>query len=193
MTDTIASGARKTMSRAIESARGIAIDLATPCASWRRALPRVASLTRQAAQAALEQSGKRVAPAELSVVLADDATVRELNAHWRGKDAPTNVLAFASDEPPVAGKPVLLGDVVLAFETVRAEAKAQGKSLADHLRHLVIHGVLHLLGYDHVAAAPARRMEALETRILASLGVADPYRADAPAPGEAALKEAARG
>jgi len=112
----------------------------------------------------------------LSLVLADDATVRGLNARWRGKDAPTNVLAFASDETPIAGKPVLLGDVVLAYETVAAEAKTQGKSLADHLRHLVIHGVLHLLGYDHIAAAPARRMEALETRILDSLGVPDPYR-----------------
>lgn len=192
MTGTIASGARKTMSRASESARGIAIDLSTPCASWRRTLPGVAGLARQAAQAALAQSGKRIARAELSLVLADDATVRQLNARWRGKDAPTNVLAFASDEPPVAGKPVLLGDVVLAFETVRAEAKAQGKSLADHLRHLVIHGVLHLLGYDHIAAAPARRMETLETRILASLGIADPYRVDAPARAPA-QNEAARG
>lgn len=193
MTDAIANGARKTMSRAIESTRAIAIDLSMPCASWRRALPEVASLARQAAQAALAQSGKRIAQAELSLVLADDATVRELNARWRGKDAPTNVLAFASDEPPVAGKPVLLGDVVLAFETVRAEAKAQGKSLADHLRHLVIHGVLHLVGYDHIAAAPARRMEALETRILASLGVADPYRATAAASDGSAVRETARG
>jgi probable rRNA maturation factor len=109
-------------------------------------------------------------------VLADDASVQDLNARWRGKDAPTNVLAFASDEPPAKGKPVLLGDVVLAYETVSREAKEQGKRLADHLRHLVIHGVLHLLGYDHIKATPAKRMEALETRILASLGVADPYR-----------------
>jgi probable rRNA maturation factor len=147
-----------------------------PCAKWRRALPGAAKLARQAAEAALAQSGKRIGAAELSLVLADNATVQELNARWRGKDAPTNVLAFASDEKPVAGQPVLLGDVVLAYETVAAEAKQQDKALADHFRHLVIHGVLHLLGYDHVVAAPARRMETLETRILASLGIADPYR-----------------
>jgi probable rRNA maturation factor len=156
-----------------------------PCAKWRRALPAAAKLARQAAEAALAQSGAqagkrsrigRGAAAELSIVLADNATVQELNARWRGKDAPTNVLAFASDEKPVAGQPVLLGDVVLAYETVAAEAKQQGKALADHFQHLVIHGVLHLLGYDHVVAAPARRMETLEKRILASLGIADPYR-----------------
>ena len=181
MTGASASGTRKKMGRTTDPKRGIDIDLAVPCASWRRALPAVAALARAAASAALEQSGKGwvrkpISRAELSLVLADDATVRELNARWRGKDAPTNVLAFASDEAPQPGRRVLLGDVVLAFETVAAEAKAQGKSLADHLRHLVIHGVLHLLGYDHIEAAPAKRMEALETRILASLGVADPYR-----------------
>lgn len=145
-------------------------------------------MARGAALAAVALSRKRIATAELSLVLADDATVRALNARWRDKDAPTNVLAFATDEKPVIGKPVLLGDVVLAYETVAREAKAQGKSLADHLRHLVIHGVLHLLGYDHVAAVPAKRMEALETRILASLGVADPYHV-----GPSALGETRRG
>lgn len=164
------------MSRTTDPKRGIEIDLAIPCAAWRRTLPAAAGLARAAATAALEKSRKPIRRAELSLVLADDATVRELSARWRGKDASTNVLAFASDEAPQPGRPVLLGDVVLAFETVAAEAKAQGKSLADHLRHLVIHGVLHLLGFDHTEAAPAKRMEALETRILASLGVADPYR-----------------
>ncbi|HVA15255.1 MAG TPA: rRNA maturation RNase YbeY [Stellaceae bacterium] len=164
------------MRRAIDPARAVAIDLAIPCARWRRSLPAVATLARQAALAALAQSGRPVARAELSLVLADDATVRMLNARWRDQDAPTNVLAFASDEPPAVGRPRLLGDVVLAFETVVAEARQQGKTLADHVRHLVVHGVLHLLGYDHVATAPARRMEARETVILASLGIADPYR-----------------
>jgi len=163
------------MSRATDAPR-IAIDLSIACAEWKHTLPSVATVARAAAHAALAQSGKRIDAAELSLVLADDATVRDLNARWRGKDAATNVLAFASDEPPAKGKPVLLGDVVLAYETVAREAKEQGKRLADHLRHLVIHGVLHLLGYDHMKAAPAKRMEALETRILASLGVADPYR-----------------
>jgi probable rRNA maturation factor len=173
------------MSRATEAKRGLAIELSMPCASWRRSLPQVGAVARAAAAAALRQSGKRLGRAELSLMLADDATVRTLNARWRGKDAPTNVLAFASEETPSLGRPLLLGDVVLAYETVAAEAAVQGKSLADHLRHLVIHGVLHLLGYDHLAAAPARRMEALETRILASLGVADPYRMRASSSHEA--------
>jgi probable rRNA maturation factor len=86
------------------------------------------------------------------------------------------VLAFATGAQPAAATPLLLGDVILAYETVMAEAKNQGKTAADHLRHLVIHGVLHLLGYDHDAAGAARRMETLETRILATLGVGDPYR-----------------
>jgi len=172
---TTASGTRSTMSRTTD-ASPIAIDLSIACAAWKRALPTAASVARRAAVAALAQSGKKIGAAELSLVLADDAMVQDLNARWRGKDAPTNVLAFASDEPPVKGKPVLLGDVVLAYQTVAREAKEQHKRLADHLRHLVIHGVLHLLGYDHIKAVPAKHMEALETRILASLGVADPYR-----------------
>lgn len=175
MIDTTASDTRSMMSRATDAPR-IEIDLSITCAAWKRARPSAASVARAAAQAALAQSGKRIGAAELSLVLADDATVRDLNGRWRGKDAPTNVLAFASDAPPAKGKPVLLGDVVLAYETVAREAKEQRKHLADHLRHLVIHGVLHLIGYDHMKAAPAKRMEALETRILASLGVADPYR-----------------
>jgi probable rRNA maturation factor len=155
---------------------GIAIDLSIASPAWKRALPTVASIARKAAIAALAQSGKKIGAAELSLVLTNDAIVRDLNARWRGKDAPTNVLAFASDEPPVKGKPVLLGDVVLAYQTIAREAREQKKRLADHLRHLVIHGVLHLLGYDHIKPTPAKRMEALETRILASMGVADPYR-----------------
>jgi probable rRNA maturation factor len=175
MIDTTASDTRSMMSRATDAPR-IEIDLSITCAAWKRARPSAATVARTAAQAALAQSGKRIGAAELSLVLADDATMRDLNGRWRGKDAPTNVLAFASDAPPAKGKPVLLGDVVLAYETVAREAKEQRKHLADHLRHLVIHGVLHLIGYDHMKAAPAKRMEALETRILASLGVADPYR-----------------
>jgi probable rRNA maturation factor len=175
MIATTASGTRSTMSRATD-APGIAIDLSITCAAWKRALPSVAHVARGAAQAALAQSGKRIGAAEVSLVLAHDATVRALNGRWRGQDAATNVLAFASDEARAKSQPVLLGDVVLAYETVVREAKEQDKRLADHLRHLVIHGVLHLLGYDHVKAVPAKRMEALERRILASLGVADPYR-----------------
>jgi len=120
-------------------------------------------------------------------MLADDATLRRLNRDYRGKDKPTNVLAFPLAFP-LAGRggkatpgnmvlgDLLLGDVVLALETVQAEAAAQGKSVGDHLAHLVVHGVLHLLGHDHVRATAAARMEALERRILAAMGIADPYR-----------------
>ena len=157
--------------------RAVVIDLALPCADWRRALPDVEKRARTAARAALAEAGKDLGQAELSLVLADDAAVAALNARWRQRSGPTNVLAFASEERAMPPAPRLLGDVVLAYETVTREAHDQGKTLADHLVHLVIHGVLHLLGYDHDAARPARRMEALETRILARLGVPDPYLA----------------
>ncbi len=115
-------------------------------------------------------------------MLSEDATVRALNRQWRGQDKPTNVLSFAAGaETAPPGAPCLLGDVVLAYETVAAEAKAQGKPMAHHLCHLVVHGVLHLLGFDHERAAEAERMEALETVILAGLGIADPYEPADPA------------
>lgn len=159
----------------------VEIDLAEPCARWRPLLPNIDRLCVEAARAALAAADE--APpgaAELSIVLADDALVQSLNRQWRGRDAPTNVLAFAAQEgetpDPASPLPVLLGDVVLACETVTREAAVQAKPLADHLRHLVVHGVLHLLGYDHMMEADALRMEALETRILAGLGVPDPYR-----------------
>lgn len=123
------------------------------------------------------QAGEGWMGAEVSIVLADDALLRELNGKWRGIDKPTNVLAFAAESgetPP--GAPRLLGDVVIAFETVAREAEAQGKPLAHHLRHLIVHGVLHLLGWDHEDPIEAERMEAFEVAILQHLGVPDPYR-----------------
>lgn len=156
---------------------GLEIDVAAPCGLWRRALPDAAALAAQAARATLAALGfAPAAGAELAIVLGDDALVRALNRRWRGRDQPTNVLSFASGAPPAAALPQLLGDVVLAFETVEHEAAAQGKSLADHCRHLVVHGVLHLLGFDHMEEAEAERMEALERRVLAGMGIADPYR-----------------
>ncbi len=177
MTDmTARRGARKTMPRTSDPTRSVAIDLAIPCAKWRRALSDAETVATEAARAALKHSGKKFGAAELSLILSDDKTVHKLNAQWRGKDAPTNVFAFASDESPKGPAPTLLGDVILAYETVKREAKEQDKTLPDHFRHLVIHGVLHLLGYDHQADREAKKMESLETRILALMGVADPYR-----------------
>jgi len=114
----------------------------------------------------------------LGIVLTDNSEQRALNRTWRGKDAPTNVLSFSTADPaqkPPPGAPILLGDVVLACETVVREAAEQRKPLADHLSHLVVHGVLHLLGFDHESDSEAAIMEAREIEILAGLGVPAPY------------------
>lgn len=112
--------------------------------------------------------------AEISILLTDDAEQRELNAQYRGKDASTNVLSFPQIEPfePVIG---ILGDITLARETLIREAEEQGTRLEDHFTHLVVHGFLHILGYDHLDEDEALEMEGLETQILAGLGIADPY------------------
>jgi probable rRNA maturation factor len=110
--------------------------------------------------------------AEISIVLTDDEEQRDLNRDWRGKDAPTNVLSFPQIEPfsPVTG---ILGDIILARETLEREAAEQGTALADHFTHLVVHGFLHILGYDHTTEEEALVMEGLETQILAGLGIAE--------------------
>ena len=102
-------------------------------------------------------------------------TLRALNARFRGIDRPTNVLSFPAAEPGRPGKARALGDIALAFETLEREAAELAIPLADHYRHLIAHGFLHLIGYDHETDTEAERMEALETRILARLGAADPY------------------
>ena len=162
-----------------DPAGSIEIEVAPRSPLWREALPEAESVTIRAARAALAGSGRAPGGAgELGIVLGDNALLHVLNKVWRGQDKPTNVLSFGSDgETRPEGAPQLLGDVVLAFETVAAEAREQQKPLAHHLTHLVVHGVLHLLGFDHEAAAEAAEMEALETEILAGLGIADPYRA----------------
>lgn len=131
-----------------------------------------------AVRAALAQSKAKITgAAELSIVLTDDAEQQVLNRDWRGIDKPTNVLSFPQIEPfgAVSG---LLGDIILARETLVREADEQGVSFEDHFTHLVVHGFLHLLGYDHMDDDEALAMEGLETQILASLGVADPYAED---------------
>lgn len=132
-------------------------------------------LAERAVFEALKLSKAKVkGAAELAIVLTNDAEQRELNRQWRGKDSSTNVLSFPQIEPfgPVIG---ILGDITLARETLIAEANDQGTSLEDHFTHLVVHGFLHILGYDHLTDDEAQIMEGLETRILASLGIADPY------------------
>ena len=113
---------------------------------------------------------------ELSIVFSDDAHIRTLNAGWRGKDKPTNVLSFPAFPFPKGGPlPPMLGDIVLAAETVTKEAGLEDKPLENHITHLVIHGLLHLLGYDHETDAEAEEMEAIERAALARLAIPDPY------------------
>ena len=176
---------------------GAEIFVSTPCGAWLDRLPQALSLCRRAALLSLEQATSADAvPAlasrdlvkEASVVLADDGFVRKLNRAYRGRDEATNVLSFATFDPsdpscPLAhgegadadDHPVLLGDVIIAFETVAAECENQGKSLEAHLCHMVVHGMLHLLGYDHADDGPATTMERLETSILECMGYPDPY------------------
>jgi len=129
----------------------------------------------EAVLAALELSKARVkGVAELSILLTNDEEQQALNREWRDKDSSTNVLSFPQIEPfgPVVG---LLGDITLARETLIREAEEQGVSFEDHFTHLVVHGFLHILGYDHMNEEEALLMEGLETQILAKLGVDDPY------------------
>jgi probable rRNA maturation factor len=158
------------------------VDVASTCTGWTQVCPGAKKHARSATHRALEHAaptGRRHARLEVAIVLADAGLQRRLNRDYRGVDAPTNVLAFPAwglgVHVPI-GAPVLLGDVVLALEIIAREASEQSKPIADHLRHLVVHGVLHLLGYDHMTQAEAAMMEALERSILAGLGVPDPYR-----------------
>ncbi len=121
-------------------------------------------------------AGPSAVPVEVSVLLSSDRVVHDLNRDHRGKDGPTNVLSFPGDiEDSAIGAEILLGDVVLAWETVHTEAKEAGKPVQNHMIHLVVHGVLHLLGYGHESDADAEIMERLEVDSLAHLGLPDPY------------------
>ncbi|MGH6618176.1 MAG: rRNA maturation RNase YbeY [Alphaproteobacteria bacterium] len=156
----------------------LTVDVTVSAGAWQRLLPDAGAVARTAAEAAWRSLGATGAggAAEVSILLADDETVQALNRRHRDVDRPTNVLSFAIGAAPGGPLPRMLGDVVLADGVVVREAVAQGKSVSAHLSHLVVHGVLHLLGYDHEADPEAETMEALEVRTLAGLGIADPYR-----------------
>src|ERR1700761_2417464 len=153
----------------------VSLDISVPSPLW-RGLPRARAIARETiATAVVENEDIMRDGAAVSLCLADDAALRELNLRWRGLDKPTNVLSFPSVAASRFGDAATLGDIALAYETLAREAENLGVSLADHYRHLIAHGFLHLIGYDHETDAEAERMEALETRILAQLGVSDPY------------------
>lgn len=162
----------------------VTVDVAIESPGW-QALGDAEELAERAVAAALAVAGIAVLPgAEISLVLADDETVRGLNRDWRGLDKPTNVLSFPAVPPDrIAGSP-MLGDVILAAQTCLREAQDEDKPLRDHAAHLIVHGTLHLLGHDHETAAQAEAMEALERLALARLGIADPYADSDPEPQE---------
>ena len=163
------------------TADGNEIDVAVEDPRWEEVAPDLDGFVARAVEAALAIVPPE-GPIEISIVLTDDAAVQELNRTWRGKDKPTNVLSFPmlerEDLLALAqdGPPEMLGDLALAYETCEREAAEKGIALGDHAAHLIVHGLLHLAGHDHVESdAQAEAMEALEIAALAKLGIADPY------------------
>jgi probable rRNA maturation factor len=141
--------------------------------------PDAEAVIQRAIAAATEIADADVGDAELAVMLTDDSGIQTLNTNWRGIDKPTNVLSFPALQPTGAGgpddAPRMLGDIAIAYETTRKEADDEQKPFDHHLSHLAVHGFLHLIGYDHEKDGEAEAMEALETEILAQLGISDPY------------------
>lgn len=163
--------------RNMDSDSSHTIEVAVEAEAWRTAVTDPERICRRAVAAVLAWEAKGTV--EVSVLLADDLTVTRLNREYRGKDRSTNVLSFPADAPILSGMrgPRLLGDVVVALETTAREAAETSSPMADHLTHLVVHGTLHLLGFDHEADDEAERMEAREVELLAKLGISDPYSA----------------
>ena len=146
----------------------VSIDMRIDADAWPAELPDAEALAGGALNAAF---GLARVEGEVALLLTDDAAMHALNRDWRGKDKPTDVLSFPAD--PVEAP--FLGDIAIGFGVASQDAAARGISLADHLSHLIIHGYLHLIGYDHIEDTEAREMEELEVRALATLGIADPY------------------
>ena len=157
--------------------KGPVIDIAIEAGSWNTQDDE--AVVSRAIEMAAGMSRHDVAGAELSVMLTDDASIRAINAQWRHKDEPTNVLSFPALQPrgerQLDDAPRMLGDIAIAYETTRREADEEQKPFDHHLSHLAVHGFLHLIGHDHEKDQEAETMEALEREILSQLGIPDPY------------------
>ncbi len=166
---------------AAPGALSVEVSIAAHCAAWHRVVGDAAGLCRRAARGAWTMAGDAAhanREAEVALVLTDDAEIARLNGRFRGIDGPTDVLSFPAGAPlpgADAGAPVMLGDIAIALETTARQAEREARPLGDRLQHLVVHGILHLVGYDHRGAREAADMEALEVEILTRLGVPDPY------------------
>ena len=153
----------------------ICLDTEQDSALW-DALPDAEAIAERAINVASDMAGVTLMDgAELSLLLSDDEHVRSVNQEWRGIDKPTNVLSFPAVEANRLAKAPFLGDIIIAYETVQREALSEGKAFADHFTHLAVHGFLHVIGFDHIEDADAKRMETLETAILHALDIPDPY------------------
>lgn len=155
----------------------LSIDISCDAGTWNRLLPDAETVVLRAAEAAWIATGNTGA-AELSILLTDDAKMRILNREYRRKDKATNVLSFPAGDDNAMNRPRLLGDIALALETIQREAAEQSKTPADHVCHLTVHGMLHLLGHNHETESQAAVMEALEIKILNGMGIANPYATD---------------
>ena len=165
-----------TESSEADSGVPVTLDVLVEAGAW-PAADGLEALAHRAVGAAFAEAGAVArSPVELSLVFTDDAHIRALNAQWRGKDKPTNVLSFPAFRGHAgASLPRLLGDIVLAWETVLREAELEERPLEHHIAHLIVHGLLHLLGHDHEVEDEAETMESLERAALARLAIPDPY------------------
>jgi len=155
------------------STKAFVIDARVSDRRWNEALKRKpGTLAAKAVTEAMKVARK---PGAVEILFTDDAEMRRLNRQWRKLDKPTDVLSFPSEGPKIPGQPKRLGDIALGFETALRDAKAMNRAFEAHVSHLVIHGFLHLVGYDHIKREDAAVMEPLETKILAGLGWPDPY------------------
>jgi probable rRNA maturation factor len=165
------------------------IDLTIAVEKWSAVVEDPEAVCRRAALETLAHCDLGRGASEISILLCDDTTISRLNREYRGQAKPTNVLSFPIGQAAAGAEVSLLGDVAIALETVAAEAQAADLAIAGHLTHMVVHGVLHLLGYDHQLDEEAAGMEALEVKILDRLGVADPYATGSDASHSASAAE----